>query len=304
MADSTPPFPEASVPEQPVRQDYRLPDEWALQLGDEFEKGYWCKLQQFVEAERKTSDVYPPQSETFAAFGKTPFECVDAVVLGQDPYHSPGQARGVAFSVHKGRAHAALAEEAPQGTEARPRDRTAVQRQPGWLGQTGCPAAEHHSHKSSQRGRIHQDPAWEIFTDEAIRALSRRSKRVVFLLFGGPANAKRELIDESVHSVIETAHPQARLNAKNPLVSSSAFSRANADLAEFDRIDWSRFDATRDSDLTAWSGGHGSRVLSRERLGDLGREGPAQKWRSRSKRAAAACCSGRSRPLREVRPPR
>lgn len=207
MADSTPPFPEASVPEQPVRQDYRLHDEWALQLGDELEKGYWCKLQQFVEAERKTSDVYPPQSETFAAFGKRPFECVDVVVLGQDPYHRPGQARGVAFSVHKGvrtpPSLRKLHKELKRDLGIEPPSHGNLD---GWAKQGVLLLNTTLTVRRGAAGS-HQDQGWEIFTDEAIRALSRRSKRVVFPLFGSPAKAKRELIDESVHSVIETAHP-------------------------------------------------------------------------------------------------
>lgn len=245
MVDSTPPCPEASIPEHAVsRRDNWLHDEWLQQLGAEFEKGYWFNLLQFVAEERRTGEVYPPPSKTFAAFSKSPFECVKVVLLGQDPYHGPGQAHGLAFSVQKGvRTPPSLRKihkELKRDLEIEP---PAHGNLDGWADQGVLLLNTTLTVRRGVAGS-HQNQGWEILTDEAIRALSRRPKRVVFLLFGGPARAKRELIDESVHSVIETAHPQARLNAKNLLVGSGAFSRANADLAETDRIDWSRFEAT------------------------------------------------------------
>ena len=245
MADSTPPSPETNVSEQSgSRQDNWLHDEWLQQLGDEFKKGYWFNLLQFVAEERRTGEVYPPTLETFAAFSRSPFECVKVVLLGQDPYHGHGQAHGLAFSVQKGvRTPPSLRKihkELKRDLEIEPPAHGNLE---GWA-QQGVLLLN--TTLTVRRGAAgsHHNRGWESLTDEAIRALNHRPTRVVFLLFGVPARAKRELIDESVHSVIETAHPQARLNAKIPLVGSGAFSRANADLAETDRIDWSRFEAT------------------------------------------------------------
>ncbi len=242
---SVPDWPEmvgAELPESD-RDDW-LPADWAQQLGAEFEKDYWVDLLEFVAQERMAGDVYPPPSQTFAAFEKTPFDQVKVVILGQDPYHGPGQAQGLAFSVPRGvrkppsvaKIHKAL--ERDLGIEA-PRHGNLE----GWAEQGVLLLNTTLTVRRGAAGS-HHGRNWERFTDEVIKVVSgRRSGPVVFMLWGGPAIKKRKLIDESVHKVISAAHPQARVNAKDPLFASRAFSRADTFLAEADRIDWGRFAA-------------------------------------------------------------
>jgi uracil-DNA glycosylase len=224
-------------------RDERLHGEWARQLDDEFNKDYWRDLVKFVDEARASSVVYPPPNRTFAAFEKTPFECVNTVILGQDPYHGHGLAHGLAFSVQidagKPPSLRKIHEELERDLGIKSPEHGNLE---GWAEQGVMLLNTTLTVRDGSAGS-HQGQGWEIFTDEAVLALSRRPKRVVFLLWGDPAIAKRKLIDESIHSVIETAHPKARFNAKNPLVGSGVFSRTNAELSESDRIDWSRFEA-------------------------------------------------------------
>lgn len=243
---SVPDWPEligAELPES--HEDTWLPEDWTQELGGEFEKDYWHDLLEFVAKERGALDVYPPPSQTFAAFEKTKFDEVKVVILGQDPYHGPGQAQGIAFSIPETvrpkppslrRIHAAL--KADLGIE--PPEHGNLE---GWAQQGVLLLNTTMTVRDGKPGS-HQNKGWETFTDEVIRAIGSRPGPVVFLLWGRSAQAKRKLIEGSAHEVIVAAHPQARANAKNPLHGVNAFSRTNQLLKEAGPIDWGQFEVS------------------------------------------------------------
>jgi len=251
---SIPPWPEEIGLEEPEswrfsRGDDLLPGNWMNRMGGEFEKDYWNALLEFVAEERGRYDVFPPPSQTFAAFELTPYDDVRVVILGQDPYPNPGEAQGLAFSVPVGvptprslrniyavlesdlgepaPSHGNLEAWAKQGVlllntvltvRAGSKEDQAVHRRWRWEGQ-----------------------GWETFTDSVITAINAKADRVVFILWGEDAKRKKESIDTSRHAVLESAHPSPR-SAHRGFLKSLPFSAANALLAEADRdkIDWGR----------------------------------------------------------------
>lgn len=213
--------------------------DWNPLLRDQFDQPYWRKLQEFVHEERQRHTVYPPVSEVFAALHLTPYAETKVVILGQDPYHGPGQAHGLCFSVRGG-----------------------VQVPPSLVNilaelesDLGCPVPSHGNLESWARQGVlllnttltvrehqaasHQKHGWETFTDRVIEVVSAKEEPVVFILWGSPARRKRSLIDTSRHTIIESAHPSP-LSAHRGFFGSRPFSRANAALAVAGRggVDW------------------------------------------------------------------
>ncbi len=217
--------------------------DWNPLLRDEFTKPYWAELQRFVAAERARHPVHPPADQVFAALHRTPYAAVRAVILGQDPYHGPGQAHGLCFSVPRGVApppslRNILAElEADLGIAA-----------PGhgdlgrWADQ-GVLLLNTTLTVRGGRAASHQGRGWETFTDEVIRTVDAKTDRVVFVLWGAAARRKHSLISTDRHVIVESAHPSP-LSAHNGFFGSRPFSRTNAALVEAGRapIDW-RLDA-------------------------------------------------------------
>lgn len=213
--------------------------DWNPLLRDEFTKPYWQPLQQFVADERARAAVYPPEPEVFAALHLTRYADTRVVILGQDPYHGPGQAHGLCFSVRRGvkvppSLHNISVElEADLGvTPARHGNLQAWAEQGVLLLNTcltvrGGAAGSHHG------------KGWETFTDEVLRVVNAKTDPVVFVLWGAPARKKKALIDLGRHHVIESAHPSP-LSAHNGFFGSRPFSRVNTFL-EADGlapIDW------------------------------------------------------------------
>lgn len=214
--------------------------DWNPILRDEFEKPYWAALQSFVAEERRHHEVYPPHDEVFAALHQTSHAEVKAVILGQDPYHGPGQAHGLCFSVRP-------------GVAVPPSLRNITKELASDL---GVPAPKHGCLDSwadqgvlllnttltvrAHQAASHQKHGWETFTDEVIRTVAAKDQRVVFILWGGAARRKKGLIDQTRHTVIESAHPSP-LSAHNGFFGSRPFSRTNAALEAAGRtpIDWS-----------------------------------------------------------------
>ncbi len=213
--------------------------DWNPVLRGELAKPYWAQLQAFVAAERDQHPVYPRQQDVFAALHLTPLSGTKVVVLGQDPYHGPGQAHGLAFSVQPGvpappslrnifkELHADLGIEPPRDGYLEPWARQGVLLLNTTLTVRGGAAASH------------QGRGWETFTDEVIRAVGAKPERVVFVLWGAAARRKRSLVDPDRHVVLESAHPSP-LSATNGFFGSRPFSRANAALLEVGRqaVDW------------------------------------------------------------------
>jgi len=213
--------------------------DWNPILRGEFEKPYWRELQEFVNAERANHAVYPPHDEVFAALHLTPYESVKVLVLGQDPYHGPGQAHGLCFSVRPGVAPP------PSLVNIYTEMETDL----------GIPPADH-GHLTSwatqgvlllnttltvraRQAASHQKHGWETFTDEVIKAVSAKAERVVFVLWGAAAGRKKDLVDVSRHAVVQSPHPSP-LSAHRGFFGSRPFSRINELLTEAGRepIDW------------------------------------------------------------------
>lgn len=216
-----------------------LPASWQAALAGEFAKPYFSQLQRFVDAERKAHAVFPPDNDVLAAFRLTPYETVQVLLLGQDPYHDDNQAHGLAFSVRPGfKAPPSLA-----NVFAEMREDLGLP-----IPQSGClvPWARQgvlllntvltvRAHQANS----HKNKGWETFTDAVIRAVNDKPDPVVFVLWGGYAQKKRPLIDETKHTIIASAHPSP-LSARNGFFGSRPFSRINAALEAAGKtpIDW------------------------------------------------------------------
>lgn len=212
---------------------------WEAALRPEFAKPYYAKLYKTVLSEYRTRVVYPPSTDIFNAFQLTPLEEVKAVILGQDPYHEPGQAMGLSFSVHKGvqippslvniykELHDDLGYPVPASG-----DLTHWAEQGVLLLNTVLTVRAHQANS-------HKNIGWEEFTDAAIRVLAREDRPLVFILWGGQARRKKGMITNPKHLVIESAHPSP-LSAYNGFFGSRPFSRCNDYLRAngIEPIDW------------------------------------------------------------------
>ena len=213
--------------------------DWNPLLRGELAKPYWAELQVFVADERARHQVFPPADEVFAALHQTPYAEVKALILGQDPYHGAGQAHGLCFSVRPGVAippslrnvYAEL--EADVGIAAPNHGCLDA-----WTGQ-GVLLLNTTLTVRAHQAASHQRHGWETFTDEVIRAVNAKDERVVFILWGAAARKKKALIDQSRHTVIESAHPSP-LSAHSGFLGSRPFSRTNEALEAAGRppIDW------------------------------------------------------------------
>lgn len=213
--------------------------DWNPLLRAQFDEPYWNELRAFVAAERAAHTVYPPADEEFAALHRTPYSSVKAVILGQDPYHGPGQAHGLCFSVRPGvppppslrnvfrELHDDLGPDPPRhGCLDAWADQGVLLLNTSLTVRAGAAA--------SHKGR-----GWERFTDEVIRIVNEKEERVVFILWGAAARRKKALVDRSRHGIVESAHPSP-LSAHNGFLGSRPFSRTNALLVEagVEPIDW------------------------------------------------------------------
>ncbi|KRF01953.1 uracil-DNA glycosylase [Frateuria sp. Soil773] len=219
----------------------RLEASWKERLGDCLASPPMQALSAFLRAEKQKGKViYPPGPEIFAAFDHTPFDAVRVVILGQDPYHGPGQAHGLCFSVRPGvpvpPSLQNIFKEIQRDLDLAPPDH-------------GCltPWADRgvlllNSVLTVERGRAgsHQGKGWEGFTDAAIDALNREREGIVFLLWGSYAQRKGQLIDTRRHRVLKSVHPSP-LSAHRGFIGCGHFSAANRYLAEHGQepIDWS-----------------------------------------------------------------
>ncbi len=213
--------------------------DWNPILRDQFDEPYWAELQQFVYDERTRHDVYPPHDEVFAALHLTPYADVKVMILGQDPYHGPGQAHGLCFSVRDGvppppSLQNIFAELASDLGIARP-DHGNLE---PWARQ-GVLLLNATLTVRAHAAASHQGKGWERFTDAVLGAVDAKSERVVFILWGASARRKAQLIDTSRHVIIESPHPSP-LSAHRGFFGSRPFSRANAALVEAGRtpVDW------------------------------------------------------------------
>ncbi|SET70801.1 uracil-DNA glycosylase [Stigmatella erecta] len=217
----------------------RLPKEWKKVLAGALETPSAGALERFVDAERKKATIYPPEDEMFSAFQLTPPDGVRVLVLGQDPYHGPGQAHGLAFSVRSG------VRLPPSLLNIFKELRSDLGLPPGMDGSL-VPWAEQgvlllNAVLTVRAGtpNSHAGHGWEEFTDSVIQAVSAGPEPVVFLLWGSYARKKKKLIDTGRHAILESAHPSP-LSASHGFFGSRPFSRINQALKEWGRepIDW------------------------------------------------------------------
>lgn len=213
--------------------------DWNPLLRDQFEQQYWAELQEFVRDERSRHTVFPAHDKVFAALHGTPHDSTRVVILGQDPYHGPGQAHGLSFSV-------------PMGVEIPPSLRNIHTELGDDLGI--APPGHGNLERWAANGVLllnsvltvrahnagsHRNKGWENFTDRVIQVVSAKPEPVVFILWGNYARAKKALIDLDRHAVIESPHPSP-LSASRGFFGSKPFSKANAALsaAGRDPVDW------------------------------------------------------------------
>lgn len=212
---------------------------WLRALSAEFQKDYFLKLKDYLQEEEKQSTIYPPSKKIFAAFNATPFEEVKVVIIGQDPYHGPGQANGLCFSVECGvtvppslkNIYKEMA--ADLGITTPNHGDLTKWAKSGVLMLNAVLTVRHREAAS------HRNKGWEFFTDAIIQKLSQEKKGLVFILWGNYARSKKNLIDSRKHFIIESPHPSP-FSARNGFFGSSPFSRTNKILEEqgLEPIDW------------------------------------------------------------------
>ena len=211
--------------------DVRIEQSWKERLASEFEKPYFRKLTDFVRQEYATRQIYPKGSLIFNAFEKTPFDCVKVVILGQDPYHEPGQAHGLCFSVNDGIALPPslqnIYKELEDDLGIRPKSSGNLEH---WAKQGVLLLNATLTVRAHQAGS-HQQQGWEEFTDAVIHRIAEEKENVVFILWGSYAQKKGEFINPFIHRVLKSAHPSP-LSSYRGFFGSKPFSKANQYLLE------------------------------------------------------------------------
>lgn len=216
-----------------------ISNDWLNVLGEEFRKPYYKELYQFVKNEYDTTQVFPPSEEIFTAFHLTPLSEVKVVIIGQDPYHNIGQAHGLCFSVKPDvdippslvniyqELHDDLGCSIPNN---------------GYLikwAEQGVLMLNTVLTVRAHMANSHRGKGWEEFTDAAIRALNTQNRPIVFILWGRPAQMKRNMLNNPNHLILEAPHPSP-LSAYRGFFGSKPFSKTNSFLQEHgvNPIDW------------------------------------------------------------------
>ena len=209
-----------------------LEGSWQARLSEEFDQGYMRSLTKFLyEQNNAGASIYPPAQQIFAAFSATPFDAVKVVILGQDPYHGPGQAHGLSFSVPiDARIPPSLRNIFTEMTNDLGIERPTSGNLDQWARRgvlllNACLTVE------DNKAGAHQGKGWEIFTDRVITELNDNRTNLVFVLWGRKAQEKGRAIDRQRHLVIESPHPSP-LSAHSGFYGTKPFSRANNYLQE------------------------------------------------------------------------
>jgi uracil-DNA glycosylase len=231
------PLPKADLEHALIPQGF--PPSWVGAIGEEFSKPYFTELRKFVAEERKQYQVLPPGPDVLNAFRYTPLELVRVVILGQDPYPTPGHAHGLCFSVRPGVTLPASLRNIYKELQD----------------DLGIPPARHGCLEAWAKQGVfllntvltvragapnsHKGKGWEEFTDAALVAVNKLPRKVVFLLWGAHAKQKAKLIDQKKHTVITGVHPSP-MSADNGFFGSKPFSKVNEALedAGLPPIDW------------------------------------------------------------------
>jgi uracil-DNA glycosylase len=218
--------------------DIIIDESWKTLLSEQFKATYFAELKKFLIQEKKQFVVYPPGPQIFSAFNRTPFSKVKVVIIGQDPYHGPGQANGLCFSVAEGiksppslknifkELNTDLGISIPYSGNLEP-----------WADQGVLLLNAVLTVRANTPGS-HQKKGWEIFTDAVIKAISDNKKGVVFLLWGNFAHTKEALINDKKHFILKAAHPSPL--ARGAFFGCKHFSKTNRILEteSIAPIDW------------------------------------------------------------------
>ncbi len=216
-----------------------IEESWKAVLGEEFEQAYFLNLKAFLLEEKQKCRIFPPGKLIFNAFDHTPFDKVKVVLLGQDPYHGPGQAHGLCFSVpggiQKPPSLLNIFKELQSDLGFEPPSQGDLTK---WADQGVLLLNATLTVRENQAGS-HQNHGWETFTDAAIKQLSLRRSGLVFVLWGNYAMAKRSLIDTSRHFILTAVHPSP-LSAHRGFFGCRHFSQINNLLRQqgVNEIDW------------------------------------------------------------------
>ncbi len=231
----------STIASKPLFMDVQIEESWKQELKQEFTKSYFQQIVAFLKTERiQGKTIFPPGPLIFNAFTQTPFDKVKAVIIGQDPYHGPGQAHGLCFSVQ-------------DGIQPPPSLINVYKEIESDLG-TGMPARYGNLTKWAQQGVLllnafltvranepasHSKIGWEEFTNAVIRKISDEKKGVVFLLWGKFAQEKQSLIDETKHHVLKAAHPSP-FSVEKGFYGCKHFSKTNELLLKqgLEPVDW------------------------------------------------------------------
>lgn len=219
--------------------DVKMEPSWKTRLAGEFEKDYFVKLTDFVRQEYRQATVYPSGPNIFNAFAHCPFDRVKVVIIGQDPYHEPGQAHGLCFSVQDGTPFPpSLQNIFKEITDNLGRPRPTSGDLTRWADQ-GVLLLNATLTVRAHRAGSHQGHGWETFTDAAIRCLNAERQHLVYMLWGAYAQKKGASIDTSRNLVLTSPHPSP-LSAHRGFFGNRHFSRANDYLVALGEspIDW------------------------------------------------------------------
>jgi uracil-DNA glycosylase len=219
--------------------DVKIDDTWKEKLAAEFEKPYFKQLAHFLRDEYRSGKVFPPGPLIFNAFQHTPFPEVRVVILGQDPYHNPGQANGLAFSVAEGvpqppSLQNIFKEVSDETGSPRPKSGDLTR----WADQ-GVLLLNSMLTVRAHQPASHQKKGWEEFTDAVLKTVSDEKTGVVFMLWGAYAQKKGAVVDKTKHLVLESAHPSP-FAANRGFFGNNHFIKANEYLAKQGKkvIEW------------------------------------------------------------------
>lgn len=216
-----------------------IDNDWLEPMNGEFRKPYYKKLYETVKKEYETRTVYPAPDDIFNAFAFTPLSKVKVVILGQDPYHEPGQAHGLCFSV---KPEVAIPPSLVNIYQELREDCGCYIPNNGYLkkwADQGVMLLNTVLTVQAHAANSHRNIGWEEFTDAAIRALNEQDRPIVFILWGRPAQSKKAMLNNPQHLILEAPHPSP-LSAYRGFFGSRPFSKTNNFLKEhgLDPIDW------------------------------------------------------------------
>ena len=205
----------------------KIHESWKSHLQSEFEKPYFKELIEFVKNEYKTHTCYPPGKQIFNAFDHCPLDQVRVVLIGQDPYHGPGQAHGLCFSVNEGIAHPPsliniFKELETDVSKPYPKSGNLTH----WAEQGVLLLNATLTVRAHQAGS-HQNKGWEVFTDTVIKLISDQKEGVIFMLWGGYAKKKAKLIDADKHHILTSGHPSPLSANRGYWFGNNHFSKTN-----------------------------------------------------------------------------